>query len=187
VKFLAKTPLLLLATSLTAGLLYAQPRTGADAAPAPASKDAPAARLSVRDMSARSTDIGKQVRLDLQRVTFLQVQARKAKDIIRLNCVNDALIELKPLANAIDRDSETLAGLLLDESEQRHEVFDGMVEKAESARKQREAAEACAGEAEISADSDNNYTAPDFDLDPTEDSSTSDPLVEPPGYASPFN
>lgn len=117
-------------------------------------------------------------------VLQLQQTARKDKDVIKLNCVNDKLVQLKPQLNMADRLKGELAAQT--DSQIRATTMTSMNELVESVRKLREEADQCVGEGNIKSDSANDFTGPKFPLDPFADP-FGRPPVEPPGYASPIN
>jgi glucose/arabinose dehydrogenase len=177
---------LFLALLAGGGLLYAQPDTTPLPDPnKPAKQDQTEVKietqLSVSEMTTTSEELRKQVQLDLRHVLHLQAAARKQKDIIKLTCVNDKLIAMKPLANRFDMLYRELSGLLLDASSERFAVYQNVATGADAVNKLRKEADQCAGETET------GFTAPDLPLDPTKGDPFGDDGVEPPGYASPYS
>src|SRR5690242_18713236 len=47
---------------------------------------------------------------DLRHTDHLQTIARKEKDVIKLNCVNDKLVQIKPQINLIEKSQLALVG-----------------------------------------------------------------------------
>ena len=96
---MAKTSKLLLSTTLVVGGLFA---LGA-AAGAAVSGDSKAQDLSIKqrptltadEMLKQSKDYFRTMDDTLRRITSLQEQAKRQKDIIRLNCVTDKLVQSK--------------------------------------------------------------------------------------------
>jgi len=191
VRLLKKAPLLALLAG--SSLLYAQPDPGPvpDAKPdaKPDKTDAEVkvqAQLSISEMTTNADELKKQVQVDLRHVLHLQAAARKQKDIIKLTCINDKLIAMKPLANRFDTVYHELSGLLLDGNSERASVFQNVASGADAVNRLRKEADQCAGEIELSGESETGFTAPDLPLDPTK----GDPFaegVEPPAYASPYS
>src|SRR5690349_14153170 len=84
---------LLAISALSAGgvALYAQPP--ADPPPTPADTDADIpmgkeGRLSSEEMSTRTRELSTQSDGDLRRIEQLKADARKKKDVIKVNCIN---------------------------------------------------------------------------------------------------
>jgi hypothetical protein len=169
-------------------LLYAQP--AGDVSDTSASGSASAsvslsANMSLADMLAKSTELNKNVRTDLRHVIHLQDVARKDKDVIKLTCVNDKLLQMKAEANIFDNYRSGLEGMSED-SRDRATTFDEEGKAADRVHRLRTEADGCLGEKEIGTESANRTVHPPFPDDPTE----GDPFdegVEPPGYASPYN
>ena len=156
--------------------------------PDPASRGAQTmAKLSLTEMLTRSGELTGQVKGDLRHVQHLQDQARKQKDIIKLNCVNDKFVEIKAQANVFDTVRGELESLLggADNSD-RQGVFANVVSGAASVHKTRLEADSCIGEPELGKESSNGFDHPAFPVDPTLGNPFGNP-VEPPGYASPYN
>ena len=94
-----RRPTILIVALLTSGVAYAQ-------APAPAATPAPAAAnqplkfesneaLSDKEKVARSAGIITKMRDTLKVVLQKLTEAREAKDVVRLNCVNEKLTQIK--------------------------------------------------------------------------------------------
>src|SRR5437763_3649374 len=62
----------------------------------------PAVATLPSDYVARAVTIRQQIQTDYRYVVFLQAKARREKDVIKLNCVNDKLILLKAEQNIAD-------------------------------------------------------------------------------------
>jgi hypothetical protein len=95
----AKTTKLLLTTTFVASTVFAQ---GAAKTPAPASNSAKEQvdisvkqrpTLTAPEMLQQSNDYFKNMGDVLKRIQALQEQSKKQKDIIRLNCVTDKLVQ----------------------------------------------------------------------------------------------
>jgi hypothetical protein len=142
------------------------------------------ANLTVPEMVAQLDELDKQTEEDARYVLRLQIQARKEKDVIKLNCINDKLLQIKALRNIIEGaklDFDTATG---NADEQQYQ-FSRVTLSADNIRQLREEANACAGEVpDTVGETVTDWTGPDLPDDPT------DPFgqdIEPPGYASPFN
>lgn len=122
-------------------------------------------------------------RQDLRTVLHLQELARKQKDVIKLNCVNEMLVQIKPQMNLLDE-----ARTALPTTQDPTKSFEDVQKAANSVRQLAEQAAQCVGEPESGNESSNSYTHPDIPDDPFQgpDPFTTGP-VEPPGYASPFS
>jgi hypothetical protein len=139
--------------------------------------------LTLGEMQSRVKTLHDQVRADARHITHLQLLARKEKDVIKLNCVNDKLVQVKPAMNIADaaeaeldtaRDSDRLS------------IFTTISESAENVRRLREEADQCIGEPITNGfESSNTYTHPEIPDDPTKGFTGNQ--VEPPAYASPYN
>jgi hypothetical protein len=121
-----------------------------------------------------------------RKVDGLKATAVRKKDVIKLNCINDKLIQLKALMriadnqefdlnSAIENDQQGAPGILGQLDSSTHEI-DNLADQAE----------ACLGEKELSKqESSIEVTKPDIPDNPT----TVPPeliTVEAPAYASPF-
>lgn len=156
--------------------------------PAPKKPAAPVAKvLTIADMTTQLSALETQVKEDTQHMRYLQDVARKEKDVVKLTCVNDKLIELKPQQNMFQNATQQF-GLLKDgTAEAARPSYDEASATAASIKDLRGATEACVGVPELyKQESDVTVEHPDFPDDPT----TTDPFtpeIEPPAYASPFS
>jgi hypothetical protein len=141
--------------------------------------------VSFEEMVQRSNVIHEQIISDMRHVQHLQAVARKEKDVIKLNCVNDKLVQIKPQMNIADR-AKTELELSINGSGDRLTVYTEITQAGENIRRLREESDQCIGEPLLGGESSNSFTHPDVPYDPT----TANPwgtVVEPPAYASPFN
>ena len=135
-----------LAAIAGAGTLYAQPGGGSP----PADVTAPAetkANLSPREMANETKRLLSEMEGFHVRVLQLQAAARKAKDVIKLNCVNEKLLAVKQLLNIADKAQTDLTEAIAtsDRDAQVHQY--SQVKLAhERATAERDEAEACIGE-----------------------------------------
>jgi hypothetical protein len=138
--------------------------------------------LPLAEIQLRVRHFHDQTRVDLRHIQHLQQVARQAKDVIKLNCVNDKLVQVKPQLNIADAGEAELeaAG-----EANRMAAFDTVTQAAENIRQLREEADRCIGEPIGTGDSSNTFTGPLVPDDPTKGVNT--PVIEPPSYASPFN
>lgn len=155
-----------------ASQLYAQP------APAP---------MSAAEIQARTAEAEVKVKTDEQKMLALQALARKEKDVIKLTCVNDKMVQLKAQANLFDQSRAELASVI--DKDTRDLAFDSITQIVERIRKLREEAEACVGQPELTNEFANDFQAPPIQDDPTAGVpfDNNDTVVEPPAYASPYN
>lgn len=167
-KLLTKLGLVALVGGVGTAVLYASPTTFSAAAD---SGDVTAALM-------RAQGLRDQMASDARHVQHLQQVARKEKDVIKLNCVNDKLVQIRPQLNIADRAQVELnAG-------QRTSLTE-ILQASEQIKKLREAADQCVGEPGLGDESTNSFTHP-----PINDPTGTDPwgnVFEPPGYASPVN
>ena len=146
---------------------------------------APGARLNVgvnspefADQMIRAGTIHDSAVSDLRHGEYLAQMARKQKDVIKLNCVNDKLIQMKAELNILDHGRTELEG-------GGKGGFHEVTAAGDEMRQLREGADQCMGATSLGNESSNTYTHPDIP-----DSPTNNPYggqFEPPAYASPFN
>jgi hypothetical protein len=116
-------------------------------------------------------------------VQQLQLQARKDKDVIRLNCINDKLIQMKAMRNIFDEAKSRFE--TADSGTEQTIRFDETRESWNKIRTLREQAQLCVGEVQFQSESKGGWDAPDIPDDPSKNPFPETP--EDPGYASPFN
>jgi len=141
------------------------------------------APLSAIDLQNRVHQLHDQTRADARHVLYLQQVARKEKDVIKLNCVNDKLVQIKPQMNVADAAESELERAT---DATRMAVFDSIAGVAEGVHRLREEADQCIGEPITQGgESSNSFTGPQAPDDPTKGFTGGQ--LEPPGYASPYN
>ena len=143
-------------------------------------------KLSTAEMTERIGELDKQSEDDARYVLRLQIQARKEKDVIKLNCINDKLLQIKALRNIIDGAKYDFdAAIASSSADEQQYQFTRVTLTTENIRQLREEANACAGEIpDVLGETQVGWTGPDLPDDPQ------DPFgvdIEAPGYASPFN
>lgn len=153
---------------LAGGTLLAQPNT-----------PAPPAAVEPSEMRLGVDTADKEIIKDTKTVITLQIQARKDKDVVRLTCINDKLLQIKALRNIFDQQRASFEGT------ERPEDYNSIVSTAAGVRQLREQAQVCAGETQFIGDNQTGYTSPDIPDDPSKDLFPNGP--EQPGYASPYN
>jgi hypothetical protein len=146
---------------------------------------APAPRaLSVGEMTTRASSIRVQIGEDNQKVMALKEQARKLKDVIKLNCVNDKQIQVKAEMNIADMANDQLQGAL-QKNDDRQAAFAQLTSAGEAIRRLREEAAACIGEPELfKQEQGGTVDSPDIVDDPTGNNPFGGGELEPPASAS---
>jgi len=138
---------------------------------------------SFAEMLARAGTLHAQMDTDVRDVQQMQISARKQKDLIRLNCLNDKLVEMKPQVNIADRSQADLAGAQTPADQQA--AFAALSSAHDAVEQLHEAAQQCAGKPLLTTESSNEYTHPNLDQPPEYGSVNGE--IEPPAYASPIN
>jgi hypothetical protein len=148
-----------------------------------------AVNLTPAEMKAESKEHIEGMQEVLVRVVELQQVARKQKDVIKLNCVNDKLLQIKQLLNIAESGQtdliESIAQQDPDGTVHQYSQITIAKEKTDGLRGE---AEGCIGEelvflgpTEVEVDD------PGLPDDPTApDDFNWDDILEPPAYASPF-
>ncbi|MBA3454753.1 MAG: hypothetical protein H0T42_16825 [Deltaproteobacteria bacterium] len=176
--------------------MFAAVTVHAQTPPAPPPSDPPAAavgasvNLSIPQMVEGVATLEIQIADDARKMFQLRDVARKDKDVVKLTCVNDRLVELKAQQNIYDQEKQQFSASTSASNTAGAAPSYGVLRStAEEIKKLRGATEACIGVPELyKQESDVDVSHPDFPDDPT----TTDPFeptfedVEPPGYASPF-
>jgi hypothetical protein len=166
--------------------LFAAVTVQAQTAP-PAPKALPPA-----EMRLRTEQIKKDIDEDHKHVLHLQALARKEKDVIKLTCINDKLVQMKAQMNLFDNSSLALEGAINNTDDSPRTIFSDIEKAGADVKKLRGEADACAGELEMyKQESKTDVDRPDLD-DPTDGEPFHDPVVmgepevDPPGYATPW-
>ena len=173
------------------GLLYAQEGGGdkqekkADTAEVDVSGEKKA-ELSPLEMQKKTDELIGAMREGLKEVIKVQKIARKQQDVIKLNCVNDKLLQVKQLLNIAEGANTDMQEAIeqVNENERYHQ-YGKVVIGAEQVSGLVEEAKNCIGEELI-------YIGPlTIDVDrPDIDDPDQNPFpevdIEPPAYASPF-
>lgn len=141
--------------------------------------------LSPSEMATRSTSIHAQMLDDSQKVLALKEQARKLKDVIKLDCVNDKQIQLKAEMNLADMASDQLQGAFQKSSDDRQAAFTQLVASGDAIRRLREEAAACISDMELfKQEQGGTSEAPEIVDDPTQTNPFGGGELEPPDSAS---
>ncbi|HSK00540.1 MAG TPA: hypothetical protein VK932_04835 [Kofleriaceae bacterium] len=185
----------LAAALIATGVTHAQsPVPGAD--PSASGKPVKAVKLSLPEMVARAGTLEVQIKADLRHVLHLQTKARQAKDVIKLNCINDKLVQLKAQVNIFDSAHASLRAGLEDEGagagagDARQAAFGEVTEVGSAVKTLRAEADICVGEPELfKQESSSDVLRPEIVDDPGgfDPFDPSGGPFEPPAYASPFN
>lgn len=182
----------LMVTALS-GSLYAEdepakPEAKKDPADTADKAEAKKARpLTAEEIAKKSNELGEQMSQDLVHVSRLQQKARKEKDVIKLNCVNDKLVQMKAMMNLADDKRTLITDSLTLGNGRAPEHFTDYTQSASDIHKLREEADVCVGVGpDYVGDSKLNVSNPGIPDDPTAGSPFDDG-VEPPAYASPFS
>ncbi|HKA86232.1 MAG TPA: hypothetical protein VKE22_01155 [Haliangiales bacterium] len=132
---------------LTGGIVLAQ-----DAGPVPAKPDvevpgATRAEISPSDMVKQVADYKTRMEEMLKHIVQLQDQAKRLKDVIKLNCINDKELQLKAVLNIADQANTNLVTAIArgDEADRYHQFGRITLAYQESQRISAEA-EQCVGE-----------------------------------------
>lgn len=148
---------------------------------------------SVEEMRTGAERIQQQNRGALRDVLAVRETARQLKDVIKLNCVNDRLVQLKAQMNIADEINLQLQPVLAANDPRRVDLYAKLQSTAEAVEQLRSEAMGCVGEAEMRQESGVLVDEPDMPDDPIQ----GNPFdvfegggrgeIEPPAYASPFN
>lgn len=190
-RLLDKTSALALSVAIGVGFSYAQtpaPPTGSGSGSVSGSVSVNV-KLSVSEMSARAAAFETQTQDDLRHLLHLQAIARREKDVIKLNCINDKLVQMKAQLNIFGSLLSQLNAALASAGDERHGTFNDLSVSAEGIKRLRGEADVCAGEVDLKLESSALVDRPELPDDPTTWDPNWDPTsedVEPPGYASPF-
>ena len=146
------------------------------------------AKISSEDMKTQVTSMTAQAASDAHHVEQLRITARKQKDVIKLNCVNDKYLQIKSLLNLMDEASARLEVAILGKDEDaRYHEYTMFTVSAEKVRGLRGEADGCVGE-ELTylGETVVDVKKPEIPDDPTNDNPFEN-VIEPPAYASPFD
>jgi azurin len=137
--------------------------------------------MSASEMATKAAAIRAQIAEDNQKVLALKEQARKLKDVIKLNCVNDKQIQVKAEMNIADAASDQLQG----NDDARQAAFTQLAGTGDAIRRLREEAAACIGEPELfKQEQGGTVDSPEIVDDPTQQNPFGGGELEPPDSAS---
>jgi hypothetical protein len=179
------------AAVLASGGTYAQsPVPGADPSAKPAKAVKPV-KLSLPEMVAHAGTMEAQIKGDMRHVLHLQAKARQEKDVIKLNCINDKLVQLKAQVNIFDSAHGSLkSGLESATADDKQGTFAEVMATGDAVKTLRAEADICVGEPELfKQESSAEVKRPEIVDDPggADPFDPSGGTIEPPAYASPFN
>ena len=141
--------------------------------------------LSPSEMTTRSGAIRAQILADSQKVLALKEQARKLKDVIKLDCVNDKQIQVKAEMNLADLANEQLQTDIQKNSDERQAAFTQLVGVGDAIRRLREEAAACISDMELfKQEQGGTSESPEIVDDPTQSNPFGGGELEPPSSAS---
>jgi hypothetical protein len=149
--------------------------------------------MTIADMAARVATLEAQVNEDLQHVKHLQYVARRDKDVIKLGCVNDKLVELNAEMNIFDTEKGQFQAGLAGQPADEQPIYAEAAKEGEKVHRLRKDADGCAGVPELyKQESGLGVEHPPLPDDPTVPPIFGEPvnygtILEPPGYASPFS
>jgi hypothetical protein len=149
--------------------------------------DTPGPDQTVGELQIHATEMAEQIKGDYQAVIAMQARARRQKDVIKLNCVNDKLIQIKAEMNIADSaDQQLRVELSVGTKTTRRAAYGELRDAGMSIHDLRQQAAACLGQIELGNEEQGaTSTHPAFPDDPSV--IPFDVYVEPPAYASPYN
>lgn len=149
----------------------------------------PPAKLSSGEMATGAAGIRSKIQDDYQHTLHIKEQAKKQKDVIKLTCVNDKLVQMKAQMNIADSTNDSLQASLVNNGDDRQALYTQLSQTGEAVKRLREEAAVCIGEPELyKQEAGVSSTHPDVPDDPTNPPEQGGEMQppEPPGYASPY-
>jgi hypothetical protein len=155
---------------------------------------APAAKVLAPDeMRLQAEQIKKDIANDNRHVLHLQALAKKEKDVIKLTCINDKLVQIKAQMNLFDTATLQFDGSMGQGDDAPRAAFADITKAGDDVKKLRSEADGCAGELEMyKQESNTDVTRPELE-DPTDGWPFQDPVevgtpeIDQPGYATPWS
>lgn len=146
------------------------------------------ANISSGDMVNQAQGYLRKMQESLRRVVELQEVARKQKDVIKLNCVNDKLLQIKQLLNIGETANTNMQEAIARRDEEaRYHEFGRITIANQQVQVLATEAENCIGEdLSFLGPTEVTVETPEQPDDPTADPTPEYPEVEPPPVASPF-
>lgn len=150
-----------------------------------------AAKLTLPQMKERASALESQMAEDARHIRHLQEVARNQKDVVKLSCVNDKLVELKAQMNMFDTSRQQFSSVVDGgaTADAARPSFVELAGVAATVKTLRGEADSCIGVPDLYKQESNvDVTHPDFPDDPTvtDPFDHNDTVIEPPAYASPF-
>lgn len=146
-------------------------------------------KMSATDMTAAVAVSEGQIEETGRQIIHLKDTANRQKDVIKLTCLNDKLIQFKAQRNIWDANKATFQVAITKSDSDRIAAYDALAGTGRSIQELRDQANACVGEPELfKQEAGVEVNDPAFPDDPTADDPFDPTItdVEPPGYASPF-
>ena len=148
--------------------------------------------LTPSEMKVHADKMKKDIEEDMRHVLHLQALARKEKDVIKLTCINDKLVQIKAQQNLFDTANLQLDTQVTASDESPKTTYAELEKASADIKKLRGEADGCAGELEMyKQESKADFTRPDLE-DPTNNDTFNPPElgdkpeVDVPGFATPF-
>jgi hypothetical protein len=149
-------------------------------------------KLTNADVAVKAAGLRVQIEENNHQLQQLKAHAVRLKDVIKVNCVNDKLVQAKAEMNIADSANDSLQSAIQKNNDDDRAATFSQLETAATALKQlKEEAAACIGTPELlKQEAGNTVDRPDVPDDPLH----SDPFggydgvgtMEPPAYPSPF-
>ena len=143
--------------------------------------------LTIAQLQTGAEELSVQASADLNHVNQLRLASQRGQDPIKLDCVNDKLLQMKGERNLLDGSTSSVGdAVALVNEESGNQAMKAARKIASKIHSLREAADACIGSNEVfyQGDTQVDWNGPETD-DP--DGNGFDPALEPPAYASPFS
>ena len=174
-----------------AGAPAAAPPPEAEVEETPAEVDVPMrkkAQISPRDMQSQGATYFAKMREVLKRIEEIQDVARKNKDVIKLNCVNDKLLQIKQLVNIGEANKTNLEeAIARDDESGRYDFYANITIANDQVQTLGAEAEQCIGQdLSFLGPTETTTEGGDEPDDPTIGEEPDFPVVEPVPVSSPF-
>ncbi len=143
------------------------------------------------EVQARVDEIKASLEDASARVMRLKEAVKSQKDVIKLNCINDRLMQIKAQRNIADRQIVEFQDSFERNSADAQQRYTDLQKTASAVQKLREEAQGCVGEVEVSEQSGVDVNHPPLPDDPVTDNpfdvvTVDTTSIEPPGFASPY-
>jgi hypothetical protein len=146
------------------------------------------ADISATEMTSKADGYLTKMRETLTRVVQLQGIARKQKDVIKLNCVNDKLLQIKQLVNIGEANKTNLEeAIARDDESGRYDFYSNITIANDQVQTLGAEAEQCIGQdLSFLGPTETTTEGGDEPDDPTQGEEPDFPVVEPVPVSSPF-